>query len=176
MAVVVGDVPTPEGRAALQAARQEAQDRQQKLVVVNSHKGGSSFDGDEAIKTDEELEAVRSELTASGADFEIMTLVRGNDPTDDLIEVAEQVGAGLIVIGLRRRTPIGKLVLGSNAQKILLEADCPVLSVKAPRDRRRDHCPRRGQQTTHPEVRDHHTTKGPWTSATGPSRCVRGGT
>jgi nucleotide-binding universal stress UspA family protein len=134
MAVVVGYVPTPEGRAALQAARQEARDRQLKLVVVNSHKGGASFEGDDAIRTDEELEAVRRELDRDATDFEVLELVRGNDPTDDLIEVAGEVGAALIVIGLRRRTPIGKLVLGSNAQRILLEADCPVLSVKAPHD------------------------------------------
>lgn len=133
MAVVVGYVPTPEGRAALLAARQEARDRQLRLVVVNSHKGGASFDGDDSIRTDQELEAVRRELTEDGADFEILELVRGNDPTEDLVEVAGEVGATLIVIGLRRRSPIGKLVLGSNAQRILLEADCPVLSVKAPR-------------------------------------------
>ncbi|MCA1780998.1 MAG: universal stress protein [Dermatophilaceae bacterium] len=135
MAVVVGYVPTPEGRAALQAARQEARDRQVKLVVVNSHKGGASFDGDDSIRTDQELEAVRRELTADGSDFEVLELVRGNDPTEDLVEVAGELGATLIVIGLRRRSPIGKLVLGSNAQRILLEADCPVLSVKAAKDR-----------------------------------------
>ena len=134
MAVVVGYVPTPEGRAALQAARQEARDRRLKLVVVNSHKGGSSFDGDDSIRIDEELEGVRRELTTDGADFEVLTLVRGNDPTEDLVEVATELDAALIVIGLRRRSPIGKLVLGSNAQRILLEADCPVLSVKAPRE------------------------------------------
>ena len=133
MAVVVGYVPTPEGRAALQAARQEARDRQLKLVVVNSHKGGASFDGDDSIRTDEELEDVRRQLAEDGTEFEVLTLVRGNDPTEDLVEVAGEVGATLIVIGLRRRSPIGKLVLGSNAQRILLEADCPVLSVKASR-------------------------------------------
>lgn len=131
MAVVVGYVATPEGRAALQAARTEARDRQLKLVVVNSHKGGASFDGDDALRTDEELETVRRELSGDSVEFEILELVRGNDPTDDLIAVASQVGAALIVIGLRRRTPIGKLILGSNAQRILLESDCPVLSVKA---------------------------------------------
>jgi nucleotide-binding universal stress UspA family protein len=133
MAVVVGYVPTPEGRVALAAARREAEERRLRLVVVNSHKGGASFDGDESIRIDEELEGVRRDLAGSGLDFEILTLVRGNDPTDDLIQVAEEVGATLIVIGLRRRSPIGKLVLGSNAQRILLEAECPVLSVKAPR-------------------------------------------
>ena len=59
------------------------------------------------------------------------SLVRGNEPSVDLIEVAEEVNADFIVIGLRRRSPVGKLILGSNAQRILLEAPCPVLAVKA---------------------------------------------
>ena len=59
-------------------------------------------------------------------------LVRGVDPADDLIAVAEEVDADLIVIGLRRRSPVGKLIMGSNAQQILLDASCPVLAVKAP--------------------------------------------
>ena len=56
------------------------------------------------------------------------------DPADDLIAVADEVGADFIVIGLRRRTPVGKLILGSNAQRILLDAPCPVLAVKAEED------------------------------------------
>ena len=50
---------------------------------------------------------------------------------EDLVKVAEDTGAELIVIGLRRRTPVGKLILGSNAQRVLLDAPCPVLAVKA---------------------------------------------
>ena len=61
----------------------------------------------------------------------IADLARGNDPAQDLIEVAESEGAALIVIGLRRRSPVGKLLLGSNSQTLLLHADCPVLAVKA---------------------------------------------
>ena len=48
--------------------------------------------------------------------------------------VAEETNADFIVIGLRRRTPVGKLILGSNAQRILLDAPCPVLAVKAEED------------------------------------------
>ena len=57
-------------------------------------------------------------------------LVRGFEPAEDLISIAETSDAALIVIGLRRRTPVGKLILGSNAQRILLDAPCPVLAVK----------------------------------------------
>ena len=59
--------------------------------------------------------------------------VRGENERGEQIEilrVAEQMDAELIVIGLRRRTPVGKLILGSNAQRILLDAHCPVLAVK----------------------------------------------
>ena len=133
MSIVVGYIPTPEGRAALDAACSEAKERQRSLIVVNSHKGGASFDGDDAIAAEQALGAVERELKEAGVSFTIRELVRGNDPTEDLISVAEEVGASLIVIGLRRRTPVGKLILGSNAQKLLLEADCPVLAVKAPR-------------------------------------------
>ena len=58
-------------------------------------------------------------------------LVRGVEPAEDLVKVAEETSAELIVIGLRRRTPVGKLILGSNAQRILLDAPCAVLAVKA---------------------------------------------
>jgi len=64
-------------------------------------------------------------------EHEIRQLVRGMDPAEDLINVATDVAAEFIVIGLRRRTPVGKLILGSNAQRILLDAPCPVLAVKA---------------------------------------------
>ena len=57
---------------------------------------------------------------------------RGEDPGDQILNLAQETNAELIVIGLRRRTPVGKLIMGSQAQTILLEAECPVLAVKAP--------------------------------------------
>ena len=70
------------------------------------------------------------EVVQAGMEMDVREYARGNDPATDLLEVAEQVNADLIVIGLRRRSPVGKLLLGSNAQKILLEAGIPVLAVK----------------------------------------------
>jgi len=121
--VVVGYVPKPEGEAALDAAIEEAGRRGASLVVVNARKAGAESGPD--------LTAVRGKLTDSGLSFEIREVVQGLDASEDLIAVAEEIAADLIVIGLRRRTPVGKLILGSNAQRVLLDAPCPVLAVKA---------------------------------------------
>jgi nucleotide-binding universal stress UspA family protein len=129
--IVVGYVDTPEGQAALDRAIAEAQQRGARLIVINSHKGGASLDRDTALELDEALGGVHSTLHDSGIEHEVRQLVRGVDPAEDIIAVAEEVDADLIVIGLRRRTPVGKLIMGSNAQQILLDASCPVLAVKA---------------------------------------------
>jgi nucleotide-binding universal stress UspA family protein len=132
--IVVGYVPKPEGRAALRKAAEEARLRNADLVVVNSHRGGREFDKEDAVESEDQLEAIRAELRADGIKHEVRQLVRGMDPADDLVSVAEEVGADFIVIGLRRRSPVGKLILGSNAQRVLLDAPCPVLAVKADED------------------------------------------
>lgn len=131
MPVVVGFVPTSEGRTALRRAIEEAVLRHEKLVVISSNRGGDHFTDAQAKVFNEELENIKSELAAKSIDHEVRGLVRGNDPSEDLVAVAEEVGAKLIVIGLRRRSPVGKLLLGSNAQRILLDAKCDVLAVKA---------------------------------------------
>lgn len=131
MAIVVGYVPRAEGRAALRRAAEEARLRGTRLVVINSNRGGREMAEEDAIRHEQELDEVRAELDKEGIEHEVRQLVRGLEPAEDLIAVAEEVAADFIVIGLRRRTPVGKLILGSNAQKVLLEAPCPVLAVKA---------------------------------------------
>lgn len=132
--IVVGYVPKPEGRAALRRGAEEARLRNHRLVVVNSHRGGREFDRDDALESEAQLEEVRKQLDGSGVEHEVRQLVRGMDPAEDLVAVAEEVAADFIVIGLRRRSPVGKLILGSNAQRVLLDAPCPVLAVKADAD------------------------------------------
>ena len=122
--VVVGYVPKPEGEAALTTAIAEARLRGADLIVVNSHHARTDED-------EPDLADVRATLEASGVDYEIRQLTRGFEAAEDLVSVAEANDALLIVIGLRRRTPVGKLILGSNAQRVLLDAHCPVLAVKA---------------------------------------------
>ncbi|MFP5255894.1 MAG: universal stress protein [Acidimicrobiia bacterium] len=131
MSVVVGFVRSPEGDAALRRAIEEARLRRTKLVVVHSMEGGAKESSAEVIAYREALAEVEARLQAEGIDHEVVELVLGHTPAEDLLQVAEENGAELIVIGLRRRSPVGKLILGSNAQDVLLQADCPVLAVKA---------------------------------------------
>lgn len=128
--VVIGYVAKPEGEAALSRAIEEARLRGSSIVVVSSHRGGQEHD-DRVSAADAQLDAVRARLEETGLTFTLRQTVRGLEPAEDLIAVAEEHSADLLVIGLRRRSPVGKLILGSNAQRVLLDAPCAVLAVKA---------------------------------------------
>jgi nucleotide-binding universal stress UspA family protein len=128
MPIVVGYVPTPEGRAAFDRAIAEARLRRLRLIVVNASRGDALVDPRFASTHD--WEAVQSQLAASGIEHETAQEV-AIDPADHLLRVARERNAELIVIGLRPRTPVGKFILGSAAQTVLLSAECPVLAVKA---------------------------------------------
>ncbi len=129
--IVVGYVPKPEGQAALRTSVSEAKLRGSRLIVVNSNRGGRDMDDDDSVRSQAQLSEIDAELADTGIEYEVRQFVRGLEPAEDLIEIADEAGAELIVIGLRRRTPLGKLILGSNAQQVLLDATCPVLAVKA---------------------------------------------
>lgn len=129
--IVVGYVPTPEGRAALEAAVGEARTSGDRLLVVNTSRGDSY--ADPRFAQDHHLDEVRALLTEAGVEHEVVQQMRGRDAADEVLDAAQAGDARLVVIGLRHRSPVGKLLLGSTSQRILLEAGCPVLAVKAPR-------------------------------------------
>ena len=128
MTVVCGYVPTPEGKAALRAALDEADRRGEDLAVLNTTRGDALVDPRYASGDD--LGEVRQLLSESGVPYTLDQRVTGHGGAADLLDLAKERSASVIVIGLRRRTPTGKLIFGSAAQQILLEADAPVLAVK----------------------------------------------
>ena len=130
MTIVVGYIPRPEGLAAVDAAITEAERRGEKLLVVNTgHHGDYS---DPSFAASQDLEALDAQLTERGIEHDVRQPTRGLAPADELLDVAAELDARLIVIGLRRRNPLGKLITGSTAQQVLLDASCDVLAVKAP--------------------------------------------
>lgn len=126
--LLVGYTPTPEGTAALGQAIVEARMRSAHLVVLNTGKDGNY--ADPVFASEQDIDAVDAQLLEQDIPH---TILRPNDSlgaAESLLNTATQVEADLIVIGIRRRSPVGKLITGSTAQAILLNADCPVLAVK----------------------------------------------
>lgn len=130
--IVVGYVLRPEGEAALEWAISQAKEDGDRLVIMHSSRGGDHDDPSEYIKYREAGEQIEKRLDAEGiADRRLVGLVLGHKPVEDIVDIAEEESADLIVIGVRRRSTLGKLILGSNAQEIIMDAPCPVLTVKA---------------------------------------------
>ena len=127
--IVVGYVPTPEGLAAVDHAIEEASHSDDaRLVLVNS--GVRGYDSDPAFAAAEDLDALDERLRGLGIDHEIRQAAQAQSPAEEILRAAEETDAALIVIGLRKRSPVGKLFLGSSSQQVILDAPCPVVAVK----------------------------------------------
>lgn len=127
MTVVVGYSPSGQGRAALDAAIRHAV-RAHRPLVIASHLYNDPDEGP-AVATEQ---SVRAACAETGSELPEIT-VRSCDKRDVgefLLDMAEEFSASLLVIGLRRKSPIGKLNLGASARRVVLGAPCPVLAVK----------------------------------------------
>jgi nucleotide-binding universal stress UspA family protein len=129
MTILVAYAPRPEGQAALDKGMEIAARRQERLVVVNAIPGGSHDDPSRADAQD--VERVENLLAASGLDAEFKQFIRGKSAVSEIEDLVDSLQVSLLVIGLRKRSPVGKLILGSVAQDILLSVPCPVLAVKS---------------------------------------------
>jgi nucleotide-binding universal stress UspA family protein len=144
MSVIVGNAEGPEAAAALERAAKEAGLRGVTLHIVEhilletpAGTTQATQQGRYVTSTEAGLEQVAQRFRDSGLQVEthVLSSQRGDSSfADDFIALAERVGATLIVIGIRKRSRVGKLVLGSRAQDVLLRADCAVLAVKADDD------------------------------------------
>lgn len=128
MSIMVGYVPTPVGEAAVQSAISEAKLRNQELLIVNSVREGSRVD--KSVASDEDLQRLRTAADEAGVTARILRPSHRDDLADEILELAAEHDVSLIVIGLRQRSQVGKFIMGSHAQRILLQADRPVLAVK----------------------------------------------
>lgn len=131
MSIVVGYLPTPAGRAALRAGLEEAVVRSAKLVIVQApapkQRFGRSHEPEVAVASEEDERL----LAGSEVEHELVSVHPDSDPADAILDACRRVAAQLLVIGTRKRTPVGKLIMAPTTQRILLEATCPVLCVKA---------------------------------------------
>lgn len=129
MTLLVAYVPRPEGEAALEKGIEIAKRRNELLVVVNASPGGGKVDPSAVSGTD--AERVEKMLANSGVNAEFKQLVRGKNAAEEIESLVELMNVSLLIIGLRKRSAVGKLLLGSVAQELLMSVACPVLAVKA---------------------------------------------
>jgi nucleotide-binding universal stress UspA family protein len=124
-AVVVAYSPDEYGQAALAAGADEARRREVPLVVVNATRGDAYVDPHFA-----DADTV-ARLRERVGDVEVLQDVVP-DVGAEVVRVAHERDAELVVVGVRHRSPVGKALMGSVSQRILLDATCPVLAVKPP--------------------------------------------
>lgn len=90
----------------------------------------SSLDEENMGRTSQSyLESIKSQFVKMGITCETRTSVRGLSEGEDIIEYAREKDVNLIIMGVRKRSKISKLLLGSLTQYVILTADCPVLTV-----------------------------------------------
>jgi nucleotide-binding universal stress UspA family protein len=138
--IVTGLLHSPEGEAAIARAAEEARLRGGEVLLVSYVPTPHDAQGSReyARKRQDALdvaEVVAAPLREQGADVSVHVPMGPNSPSEAILKVAAEEHAELIVIGMRRRSRVGKLVLGSNAQDILLGADAAVLAVKPAEER-----------------------------------------
>jgi nucleotide-binding universal stress UspA family protein len=135
MKILTGLLHSPEGEAAIAAAVEEARERGGELHLVTFLKTPHDPQGSQRFSTDlqgvlDRAEAEAAPLRAEGLTVRVHAPRGSHAPSEAILQFAAEERVDLIVIGMRRRSRVSKMVLGSNAQDILLGADAAVLAVK----------------------------------------------
>ncbi|MCL6424331.1 universal stress protein [Brachybacterium sp. JHP9] len=129
MKILLAYVPSATAEAALEYALAEAEAKDASLLVLASEAALDPAKG-AAVAGGRPLE---DRLEESGLEIELRTVPRRDDPADDILDTVENEDIDLVVLGIRKRTPIGKMLLGSTSQRVIMEAPCPVVCVKPQR-------------------------------------------
>jgi nucleotide-binding universal stress UspA family protein len=127
MTVVIGYIPNVYGEAALSAGIEEARRRGTGVLVVNASKGDSL--ADPKYVGESAWAGLGDRLGALDIPHDVRQTI-GSDVADELLDAVREIDAEVVVIGIRHRTAVGKMLMGSVAQRVLLEAPCPVIAVK----------------------------------------------
>ena len=132
MTILVAYVSRPEGKAALDKAIEMSKERNEPLLVVNASPGGQQEDASLTLAYEgHDREKLLAAAAKQGINGEFKQFVRGKNAVEEINDLVDAQDISLLVIGLRKRTAVGKLIMGSVAQEILMTVACPVLCVKA---------------------------------------------
>lgn len=117
-------------KQVLEVAGKHAKAFHATLLIASSMERASEKDQTDLERIAKDLARVQKEMNAEGIACETHILVRGFTPGEDIVEFAVDQKVDEIIIGIEKKSKVGKLLFGSNAQYIIMEASCPVVSVK----------------------------------------------
>jgi nucleotide-binding universal stress UspA family protein len=120
---------TKMDKAVLALAKKNAKLFNATLYIAHSMEGASGNEADDLTKIENNLETLKASIIKEGILCETHLLIRGLSPGEDIVEFAKDNNVDQIFIGIEKTSKVGKLVFGSNARYIILEAPCPVVSV-----------------------------------------------
>ncbi len=121
---------TTQAENLLELALKRAQLFNATVSIVTIMAEGMEKDQERITKAEADLEMAKMHFDRKKIACETHLLIRGIDPADDLVNFAKETQADEIIIGVKNRTRVGKLLLGSTAQAVILNAPCPVVSIK----------------------------------------------
>lgn len=130
MKFLVGYDGSPQSKEALELARKHASAFGAKIFIVTSLFGEKETTPRDIEEAEKALEYAKSTLTSSGIDAETHLLVHGVTPGEDLVEFAGKNDVDQIFVGVKKVSPVGKMIFGSTARHVILNAPCPVVSTK----------------------------------------------
>jgi nucleotide-binding universal stress UspA family protein len=130
MNIVVGYDGSASAQAALRRAQKRASALSSQLEVVTVVVRHSTDQSEEISKAKKELELIQADCQKNDVSCHTKLLIREVDAGEALVEYAREKEYEELIIGVKKRSRVEKLLLGSNAQYIILNAPCPVLSVK----------------------------------------------
>jgi nucleotide-binding universal stress UspA family protein len=130
MKILVGYDGSNSAKEALNVAKMHAEAFGASVAVVTSMEKGTEGHRDKISLSEKGLEWAKSLFEENKIDCDSHLLIRGLTPGEDIVEFAKENEVDEIVVGVKRRSKVGKLLMGSTAQYIILQAPCPVVSVK----------------------------------------------
>lgn len=130
MRIVVAFDGTPVAHTALDLARRLATAMNAKIFLTASVPADAGQDVKAVEMVARDLERACRTVQADGSACETRLVRQSLSPGEDVVALARDIEADEIVMGVRQRSRVGKLVFGSTAQYVILEAPCPVITVK----------------------------------------------
>ena len=130
MNILVGYDSSNVAKEALVLAKKYAKAFDAKVYVVRSLAQSREMKLEDIQKAEQELENIRRSFRDEEIACKTEAIVSSISPGEDLVQFAQENEIDEIIIGVRRRSKVGKLIFGSNAQYIILMAQCPVVAVK----------------------------------------------